>query len=173
MMPPITAPMLHTAWKELRIDRPYSRWTLSPWEFWATSVIASIAPATKSAAASTAQTDAAPAPTNPTVATRVAPTATRAEPNRRMSAPADSPATSAPSGKAATAAPKEPFDRSSPALISGYLGSRLAKSAPLVKKRTATATRARRAASGTGGPAGRVPAAVRELTGSTLQRLSA
>jgi hypothetical protein len=79
MIPPETAPIDHTAWNELMIERPYSRCTRSACEFCATSVMESMAPARNSAIASTSQPGARPASKIPTEATTVAATATRAD----------------------------------------------------------------------------------------------
>ncbi|OUD87513.1 hypothetical protein BC477_05935 [Clavibacter michiganensis subsp. michiganensis] len=70
-------------------------------------------------AASTSQPGARPASRIPTEATTVAATATRADRYRRMSTPAASPAMSAPSGDAATAAPNSTLASPSSALIDG------------------------------------------------------
>jgi hypothetical protein len=71
--------------------------------------------------------------------------ATRAERNRRMAAPASSPASSAPIGYPASAVPRTALLRPRSALISGYRGTTLKKTAPLVRNSAATAARARRA----------------------------
>lgn len=136
------------AWKELMTERPYRRCTRSPWAFCATSVMASIAPARKSAAANRPTVPENPAATIPAAVSSVPATAARADPSRRMTTPAASPAATAPAGNAATASPYPAFPMPRASLICGYLGRRLAKRAPLVKKSTATATRARRTATG-------------------------
>jgi hypothetical protein len=78
--------------------------------------------------------------------TMVPATATRDDQNRRISVAAAGPAISAPPENAAIDTPYTELDIPRSALISGYRGSRFAKSAPLVRNSAATATRARRSA---------------------------
>lgn len=103
--PPSTAPIAHTACNELMIERPYSRCTRSPWAFCATSTIESHAPARNNAPANRIGVGARPAANTNTASATVRVTPTRELRNRRMSAPAVSPAISAPAENAATAAP--------------------------------------------------------------------
>ena len=50
VMPPVTAPSDHRAWKRVMIDRPTRRCSSTAWEFIATSVSPSRAPSTSRAA---------------------------------------------------------------------------------------------------------------------------
>ena len=141
---PRTAPTLQIAWNEFRIERPYRRCTRSPCEFCATSATESIAPSRNSAAANHAQDCATPASSAQRLAAIMPETATRAERKRRINKPANNPELSAPIGPAAMAKPNSAFDSPSPDLMDGNSGTRLAGTAPLVRKSKATAMRARR-----------------------------
>ncbi len=144
MRPPVTAPALHTAWKELMIERPYPRWTAIPWLFCPTSVTESAAPPTNRPMRSIHSAGDQPTTTSARAVSSVPSTVMFAAPNRRMSAAAASPEMIAPTGNVMTTSPNSVFVRSSPDLISGYRGRRLENSAPLVKNSAAVARRALR-----------------------------
>ncbi len=87
------------------MERPYRRCTRRPWAFCATSVMASEAPPTKRAIAKRTPVGDNAADSRPRLVSTVPMTAMRADPKRRISVAARSPAAIAPAGKAASARP--------------------------------------------------------------------
>jgi hypothetical protein len=115
----MTAPTLHSPCSPVMIEVPIRRCTHSPCALLAMSMRASTSPTHKNTAARVSQLEAHPTPARKADIASEAPTITRFDDQRVTATPAKSPDSRAPSGHAATAAPKAALSRPRSATISG------------------------------------------------------